>query len=142
MTASNDQLPLIVDSERGLNRPERALEVGRGVDRNKLNPLVRVNLAIAMSGARLDLGQNELALAELEIKELDASKVFEFSAPLFWAYSDTLELLGRTEESKKWARLAERAEAAFAVDNSGDNETFAVLEEIEIPEMTNWKPRD
>ena len=142
MTASNDQLPLIVDSERGLNRPERALEVGRGVDRNKLNPLVRVNLAIAMSGARLDLGQNELALAELEIKELDASKVFEFSAPLFWAYSDTLELLGRTEESKKWAKLAERAEAAFAVDNSGDNETFAVLEEIEIPEMTNWKPRD
>jgi hypothetical protein len=142
MTASNDQLPLIVDSERGLNRPERALEVGRGVDRNKLNPLGRVNLAIAMSGARLDLGQNELALAELEIKELDASKVFEFSAPLFWAYSDTLELLGRTEESKKWAKLAERAEAAFAVDNSGDNETFAVLEEIEIPEMTNWKPRD
>ena len=142
MTASNDQLPLIVDSERGLNRPERALEVGRGVDRNKLNPLVRVNLAIAMSGARLDLGQNELALAELEIKELDASKVFEFSAPLFWAYSDTLELLGRTEESKKWEKLAERAEAAFAVDNSGDNETFAVLEEIEIPEMTNWKPRD
>jgi hypothetical protein len=142
MTASNDQLPLIVDSERGLNRPERALEVGRGVDRNKLNPLVRVNLAIAMSGARLDLGQNELALAELEIKELDASKVFEFSAPLFWAYSDTLELLGRTEESKKWAKLAERAEAAFAVDNSGDNETFAVLEEIEIPEMTSWKPRD
>lgn len=142
MTASTDQLPLIVDSERGLNRPDRALEVGRGVDRNILNPLVRVNLAIAMSGARLDLGQNELALAELEIKELDASKVFEFSAPLFWAYSDTLELLGRIDEAKKWAKLAERSEAAFAVDNSGDNETFAVLEEIEIPEMTNWKPRD
>lgn len=142
MTASNDQLPLIVDSERGLKRPERALEVGRGVDRNKLTPLVRVNLAIAMSGARLDLGQNELALAELEIKELDASKVFEFSAPLFWAYSDTLDLLGRVEEAKKWAKLAERAEKAFTPDNSGDNETFAVLEEIEIPEMSTWKPRD
>jgi hypothetical protein len=81
-TASQDQLPLIVDSERGLGRPKRALEEGRAVDRNALEPSVRVNLAIAMSGARLDLEQNELALAELEIRELDPSKVFEYTIPI------------------------------------------------------------
>ena len=141
MTASNDQLPLIVDSERGLGRPAKGLEIGRSVDRNSLAPQVRVELSIAMSGARLDLAQNDLALAELEIKELNPAKVFDYSAPLFWAYADTLEVLGRTTEAKKWADLATRAEKAFAIDRSGDNEVFEILEEIEIPEMKDWKKR-
>ncbi|MFM2024357.1 MAG: hypothetical protein RLZZ56_370 [Actinomycetota bacterium] len=132
-TASQDQLPLIVDSERGLGRPKRALEEGRSVDRNKLEPSVRVNLAIAMSGARLDLEQNELALAELEIRELDPANVFDYSVALFWAYSDTLEILGRVEESKRWAALAERATKALSPDNTGESEAISVLEEIEIP---------
>ena len=132
-TGSQDQLPLIVDSERGLERPQRALDEGRAVDRNTLEPSVRVNLAIAMSGARLDLGQNDLALAELEIRELDPAKVFEYSIPLFWAYSDTLEVLGRTEESKRWANLAERAERAINPEATGENEAISVIEEIEIP---------
>lgn len=132
-TASQDQLPLIVDSERGLGRPKRALEEGRSVDRNKLEPSVRVNLAIAMSGARLDLEQNELALAELEIRELDPANVFDYSVALFWAYSDTLEILGRVEESKRWATLAERAEKALNPESTGESEAISVLEEIEIP---------
>lgn len=132
-TASQDQLPLIVDSERGLGRPKRALEEGRSVDRNTLEPSVRVNLAIAMSGARLDLEQNELALAELEIRELDPAKVFEYSIPLFWAYADTLEILGRTEESKHWSKLAERAEQALNPESTGEAEAISVLEEFEIP---------
>lgn len=132
-SGSQDQLPLIVDSERGLGRPERALEEGRSVDRNSLEPSVRVNLAIAMSGARLDLGQNDLALAELEIRELDPAKVFEYSIPLFWAYSDTLEILGRNDESKRWASLADRAEKAINPEATGDQEAISVIEEIEIP---------
>ena len=142
MTASNDQLPLIVDSERGLGSPERALEVARSVDKATLTPAVRVNLAIATSGARLDLGQNELALAELEIKELDASRVFDYSPPLFWAYADTLEILGRAAEAKKWATLAGRAERALFPEASGEDEEIAILEEIEIPSMKDWKSRD
>ena len=142
MTASNDQLPLIVDSERGLGRPERALEVARSVDKATLAPAIRVNLAIATSGARLDLGQNELALAELEIKELDASRVFDYSPPLFWAYADTLEVLGRDVEAKKWATLADRAERALFPEVSGEDEEISILEEIEIPSMKDWKSRD
>ena len=132
-TGSQDQLPLIVDSERGLGRPQRALDEGRSVDRNKLEASVRVNLAIALSGARLDLGQNDLALAELEIRELDPSKVFDYSVALFWAYSDTLEILGKVEESKRWATLAERAERALNPEATGEQEAISVIEEIEIP---------
>lgn len=142
MTASNEQLPLIVDSERGLGRPQRALELARSVDPAKLSAECRVNLAIATSGARLDLGQNELALVELEIKELDPSRVFPYTPPLFWAYSDTLEILGREAEAKKWADLATRAERAVNPVGEGEDEQFEILEEIEIPSMKDWKSRD
>ena len=57
LTGHDDQLPLMVDSERGVGRPDRALELGRSVDRTSLPASVQAALAIAMSGARLDLGQ-------------------------------------------------------------------------------------
>lgn len=141
ISGSNEQIALIVDSERGLGRPERGLEIGRSVDRNSLPAQSRVNLAIAMSGARLDQGEPALALAELEIPELNPASVFEYSAPLFFAYADVLEDLGRADESQRWAQLGNRAVAAFAGD---DDENIVVLEEYEIPvrrERTEWTER-
>ena len=145
ISGSNDQLPLMVDCERGLGRPDRALELGRSVDRSTLLPGVRVNLAIAMSGARLDRGENDLALAELQIPELNPEKVFPYSVPLFFAYADTLEILGKEAESKRWAALAERADTALAGNPGPEDELFQVLEEYEIPvrtERAEWEPRE
>ena len=144
LSGSNDQLPLMVDSERGLGRPERALELGRSVDRSKLPIAVRINLAIVLSGARLDLGQNDLALAELEIPELNPKNVHEYSIPLFRAYGDTLSVLKRDSEAKKWFDLAERAEQHFYGNPDPQNEVLSVLEEIQIPKLSNRgaKPRD
>lgn len=130
----NDQLPLIVDSERGMNRPDRALKMAREVDRKTLDASVRVNLAIATSGARLDLGENELALSELEIPELNPAKVFDYSPPLFRAYASTLEILGRAADAKKWEDLANRAENALA---GKPEDVLEVIEEIEIPKFAD-----
>lgn len=142
MTASNEHLPMMVDCERGLGRPKRALELGRSVERADLPAETRVNLAIAMSGARLDLGENDLALAELEIRELDPSRVFEYSPPLFWAYSDTLELLNRKDESAKWADLAERAGKAIDAKLAPVEESFEIIEELEIPQASEFVRRE
>ncbi|MFM5904380.1 MAG: hypothetical protein ACKOOD_04790 [Microbacteriaceae bacterium] len=142
MTASNEHLAMMVDCERGLDRPKRALELGRSVDRASLSAEVRVNLAIACSGARLDLGETELALAELEIKELDPSKVFEFTPPLFWAYAETLSALGRDAEADKWSDLARRADAAIAAKFAPVEESLEVIEEIEIPKAADFVRRD
>ena len=142
ISGSNDQLPLMVDSERGLGRPDRALELGRSVPVDKLSPAVRANLAIAMSGARLDKGQNELALAELEIAELNPAKVFDYSPQLFRAYGNTLDILGKEAESKKWFDLAERADVALEQQKRGPDEFIDVIEEITIPEpYESKKPR-
>jgi hypothetical protein len=128
ISGKNDQLPLMVDSERGVGRPDRALEVGRSVDRSELPNDVQVALAIAMSGARLDLGQTEAALAELEIPQLDRARAFSYSPSLFDAYATVLEDLGRTSDAAEWRTLAERArEALGEVD-----EDVVVVDEEEL----------
>ena len=142
ISGSNDQLPLIVDCERGLGRPDKALEVGRSVDRNKLTPAIRANLAIAMSGARLDRGETELAIAELEIKELDPSKVFDYSPDLFRAYGESLIGSAREKESSRWFELANRAEAALDLQAGVDPDAISVLEEIEIPQASDRPKRN
>ena len=131
ISGRDDQLPLMVDSERGLGRPERALELGRSVDVSTLDVQVRVSLAIAMSGARLDLGQAQAALGELEIPQLDRTKAFSYSPALFAAYGTVLEDLGRPDEGEKWLELADRAEDALAALEHGgaDGETVEIVEE-------------
>jgi hypothetical protein len=130
ITGRDDQLPLMVDSERGLGRPERALELGRSVDVSTLAPQVRVSLAIAMSGARLDLDQPDAALGELEIPQLDRRRAFDYSPALFDAYATVLDDLGRERDAEEWRALAERADAALEAHHGDDDrETVEIVEE-------------
>ena len=129
ISGSNDQLPLMVDSERGVGRPDRALELGRSVDRSTLSPSVQVGLAIAMSGARLDLGETDAALVELEIAQLDPNTAFSYSPELFAAYAEVLTELGRDDEADEWLERASRADAALGA--SGDDDETIEIEEIE-----------
>ncbi|GAA0962294.1 hypothetical protein [Frigoribacterium faeni] len=130
ISGREDHLPLMVDSERGLERPERALELGRSIDPSTLDVPVRVQLAIAMSGARLDLGQAEAALRELEIPQLDRTKAFSYSPDLFDAYATVLDDLGREAEADEWRALSERAGEAIERHLQGDDgETVEIVEE-------------
>ncbi|NYE19113.1 primosomal protein [Microbacterium immunditiarum] len=135
ISGRDDQIALMVDSERGVGRPDRALELGRSVDRSALAPAVRVELAIAMSGARLDLGQTERALLELDIPELDPDRAFEWSPALFSARAAVLEELGRTDEAQEWQHRA--VVAAEAIDDASgvaDSETILIEEVAEEPD--------
>ncbi len=130
ISGRNDQLPLMVDSERGLERPDRALELGRSVEVDTLDVPVRVSLAIAMSGARLDLDQKDAALRELEIPQLDRTRAYSYSPDLFDAYGTVLEELGRETEAAEWYTLARRARAALnTLDTEEDRETVEIVEE-------------
>ncbi|WP_228452392.1 hypothetical protein [Rathayibacter toxicus] len=130
ISGSDEYVPLMVDSERGIGRPDKALELGRSVDRGTLSVGSRVSLAIAMSGARLDLGQSELALMELEIPQLNPDRAFSYSSALFSAYALVLEELGRGEEAAQWQRRADIAESAVSAVAAEDaDEIIEVLEE-------------
>ncbi|THG32414.1 hypothetical protein E6C64_04295 [Naasia lichenicola] len=135
ISGSNDQLPLMVDSERGVGRPDRALETGRSVDRSTLPVSVQVGLAIAMSGARLDLGQTDAALAELEIPQLDPTRAFDYSPALFAAYAEVLGDLGRGREAELWRTRADVA--ADALDDGAADDVLEVedvaIDDEDIP---------
>jgi hypothetical protein len=130
ITGRDDELPMMVDSERGLGRPEKALELGRSVPRASLPVAVQVELAIAMSGARLDLGQNDAALGELQIQQLDPARAYSYSPTLFAAYATVLEELGRTDEAETWwARADVAADALEDAEDLDDDETIEIIEE-------------
>ena len=131
ITGREDQLPLMVDSERGVGRPQAALELGRSVPREALDPAVQVALAIAMSGARLDLDQPELALSELQIPQLDPERAFSYSPALFDAYATVLEELGRDDEAEQWWQRSDRA--AIALEQAAipeGQDTVEIIEEF------------
>lgn len=130
LSGSENQLAMMIDCERGLGRPEKALETGRSVPREKLPSDVQVQVAIAMSGARLDLGQTQQALFELEIPQLDPTKAFSYSPELFGCYANVLEDLGREDEANQWRLRAEQAEAALDEEYGADD----AIEVVEIDE--------
>lgn len=134
ISGRDDQLPLMVDSERGIGRPEKALELGRSVPRSSLDPAVQVALAIAMSGARLDLEQPEAALTELQIPQLDPERAFAWSPALFDAYATVLEDLGRAEEAEQWWQRSDRA--SIALERASIPEGEDVVEIID----EDWDP--
>lgn len=137
LTGRNDQLPLMVDSERGVGRPDRALELGRSVPRSELDVAVQVELAIAMSGARLDLQQPEAALTELQIPQLDPERAFDWSPSLFDAYATVLEDLGHDEEAEQWWQRSDRATIALEQAAIPDGEdTVEIIDEM-IDEMAD-----
>lgn len=129
ISGRDDQLPMMVDCERGLGRPEKALELGRSVPRSSLPAEVQVELAISMSGARLDLGQVDAALVELQIPQLDPDTAFSWSPALFDAYGTVLEDLGRTEEAGTWFHRSDVATAVLSSGAEADDLEIEVFEE-------------
>lgn len=141
ITGRDDQLPMMVDSERGMGRPERALELGRSVPRTSLPVPVQVELAIAMSGARLDLGDTEAALLELQIPQLDPATAFSYSPGLFDAYAAVLEDLGRAEDAEEWYTRADVAAAALQGAGDPEDDTIEVVEEeLELDALGGQHP--
>ena len=95
-------LALIADCERGVGRPERAIELARSAEAAQLTGDDADELRIVVAGARSDLGQHEQALAVLSTPQLDPTRTGQTAARLFYAYAETLLTLGRNEEALQW----------------------------------------
>ncbi len=102
MGSKSSLLALIADCERGLGRPERAIELTRGPEAAELSGDDADELRIVAAGARADLGQLERALTVLSTPQLDPSRTGSTAARLFYAYADTLLALCRGDEALHW----------------------------------------
>jgi tetratricopeptide (TPR) repeat protein len=99
-----DVLPVMADCERGLGRPERALELAQHPDVRRLDRAGRVELLIVIAGARRDMGQVDAAVLTLETPELRSGDVAEWTPRLWYAYADALLAAGRKAEAADWFR--------------------------------------
>lgn len=116
MGSRSPLLALIADCERGVGRPERAIELARSDDAAQLTGDDADELRIVVAGARSDLGQHEQALAVLSTPQLDPSRTGQTAARLFYAYADTLLALGRADEALQWFLHAATADLEGATD--------------------------
>lgn len=133
ISGSNDQIGLIIDCLRALDRSEEGLKIARDLDRASLPRETRIDLAIVLSGIRLDRGETDRAFAELQIPELDPTQATPESIGLFDANAEVLEEMGRTEEAAKWRRYARATEEHYAPDEEMTIRT-EYLEPEEEPE--------
>ncbi|WP_243742667.1 FUSC family protein [Actinorugispora endophytica] len=132
MNGRNVYLAVMADCERGLGRPERALEIAHGPEAEGLETAEQIELRIVAAGARRDMGDVRAALVELQVPELKERRARPWVARLFYAYADVLLELGRTEEAREYFSRA------AAVDQEGEtdaDERLAALEGVEIVDI-------
>ncbi|WP_232306617.1 tetratricopeptide repeat protein [Thermobifida cellulosilytica] len=132
ITGQDTYLPMIADCERGIGRPERALEIAHEAPLDRLDTAEQVELRIVASGARRDMGDLQGALVELQCPQLKERRARPWAARLFYAYADVLAELGRKEEAREYFARAS------AVDQEGltdADERLAALEGLEIVDV-------
>lgn len=125
LNGSSEHLAVMADAERGLGRPERAVALAQEPEASTLSPDAQVELAIVVSGARLDLGQPEAAVAALS--SLVVSSGLQ-AARVAQARAAALEASGRADEASAELARFSRAELAEA---SGEVEDDVVVFDLE-----------
>lgn len=125
LSGSSHMLPLMVDCERGLGRPERALELATSPEARTLSLEERIELAIVVSGIRRDLGQPEAAVLALQIPQLKSTARKPWSPRLAYAYADALLATGDEKGARDWfARAAD-------LDDEGETDASDRLAELD-----------
>ncbi len=110
MTGLQTHLAELADCERALGRPERAIDLYRGADVEKMDKSGAIELLIVAAGARGDLGQHDAAVSMLQVRELNTDEDAEWAARLRYAYADALLAAGKREEARQWFTRAAAAD--------------------------------
>ncbi|MDX1877704.1 tetratricopeptide repeat protein [Mycolicibacterium sp. 141076] len=116
MGSKSPLLALIADCERGVGRPERAIELGRSPEAEQLTGDDADELKIVLAGARCDLGQPAQALALLANPPLDSTRTGQTAARLFYVYAETLLALDRKDDALQWFLHAAAADLEGVTD--------------------------
>lgn len=131
MSGGHGLLAVMADCERGLGRPERAIELGRSDEARQLSGDEATELRIVVAGARMDLNQYDQAVVTLQTSELDPARVGPASARLFYAYADALLAADRADEALQWFLNS------AAADVEGDTDAEERAEELAAGEFAD-----
>ncbi|WP_206336425.1 hypothetical protein [Streptomyces torulosus] len=118
MTGSVDLWPVMADCERGLGRPEKALDMAGAPEVHKLDKAGQVEMRLVAAGARRDMEQLDAAIVTLQSPELASNSVQPWTARLRYAYADALLAAGRDGEAREWFAKAVEADKDGSTDAS------------------------
>ncbi|MPY33367.1 tetratricopeptide repeat protein [Streptomyces adustus] len=129
MTGTVELWPVMADCERGLGRPEKALDMAGAPEVHKLDKAGQVEMRLVAAGARRDMGQLEAAIVTLQSPELASSSVQPWTARLRYAYADALLSVERRDEAREWFAKAVEADRDSSTDAS---DRLAELDGVEF----------
>ncbi|MBJ3812876.1 tetratricopeptide repeat protein [Streptomyces flavofungini] len=129
MTGGVELWPVMADCERGLGRPEKALDMAGAPEVHKLDKAGQVEMRLVAAGARRDMGQIDAAIVTLQSPELASSSVQPWTARLRYAYGDALLAAGREDEAREWFAKAIEADKDGSTDAS---DRLAELDGVEF----------
>ncbi|WP_369242976.1 hypothetical protein AB5J56_34995 [Streptomyces sp. R21] len=129
MTGGVELWPVMADCERGLGRPEKALDMAGAPEVQKLDKASQVEMRLVAAGARRDLGQLDAAIVTLQSPELASSSVQPWTARLRYAYADALLAAGREGEAREWFAKAIESDKDGSTDAS---DRLAELDGVEF----------
>ena len=147
LSGSQHLLPLMADVERGLGRPERAVELAASPEAAQLAAAEQVELAIVVTGARADLGQHAAAVQQIERLAQASTARQPWAARVRYAYAAALEGVGRSDEAMQWyARAAEvdvhgETDAAERLGTSDETWVVDLGDDDDGPESAAERPR-
>jgi tetratricopeptide (TPR) repeat protein len=134
MTGNKEYWPVMADCERALGRPGKAITMASDPVVAGLSIGGRVEMRIVVSGARLDQGNPEAALATLQCPELNKPATEPWAARIRYAYADILATLGQTQEAIEWFH---RAAAVDIEEQTDADRRIAELEGNVFEEFDN-----
>jgi hypothetical protein len=102
LNGSDEHVPLMADCERGLGRPERAIALAADESARSLPAELQVELAMVVSGARLDLGEPDAAVAALQVPVVRSASGPQ-RARVGEALVTALRAAGRVDEAERLA---------------------------------------
>ncbi|MFC7219418.1 hypothetical protein ACFQLX_14745 [Streptomyces polyrhachis] len=139
MTGTHELWPIMADCERGMGRPERALEMAGAPEVQRLDKAGQVEMRLVAAGARQDMGEAEAAVVTLQSPELGSSAIHPWTARLRYAYADALLEVGREGEAREWFAKALEADQDGATDAS---DRLARIDGIEFTDALDEDAED
>ncbi|AZA13480.1 hypothetical protein ACFPVT_05325 [Corynebacterium choanae] len=114
MSGGPGMLWLIADCERGLGRPEKAIEIGRSPEAETLDRTGAIELAIVLAGAHRDMSDPDRAVVELARLQPNRDATDVEGLRLNYAYADALLAADRDDEALGWfQQVASHDEAGY-----------------------------
>lgn len=142
LSGSDHLLPHMADTERGLGRPERALELAQSPEAAKLPAAERVEMLIVESGARRDLGQPAAAVELLRELARATTATKPWAARVYYAYGEALLEVDREDEARGWFAKAVPADSERTTDAAERLAELDGLEIVDLDEDADDEPAD